>query len=266
MKRILLFLISFACINIVSAQNFTLDTYKYVIVNSKYDFVKSTDGYQTSSLTKFLFDKMGFETYLDNQEYPDELAMNPCAALYVDIKDDSGMLLTRSMIELKDCKGKVLYTTPKGTSRFKQYVKAYRESIKEAFQSIRALGYNYDASLQNQPSRRTIVKKDETEEQTKKVKRKPIMVTKEVSVKKTTSKEPQNEKPKLETLYAQPNENGFQLVNTEPKIVFVLLKTSDANKFFIKDKNGTFTKKGDVWLAEYYENGVLVTKNYQIKF
>ena len=69
-----------------------------------------------------------------------------------------------------------------------------------------------------------------------------------------------------ETLYAQPNENGYQLVNTKPSIVFALLKTNTPQKYIIKDKNGTLTKNGEIWIAEYYENGVLTTKRFQVKF
>ena len=64
----------------------------------------------------------------------------------------------------------------------------------------------------------------------------------------------------------QAKANGFQLVNTTPEVVFLLLKTNVKDVFVIKDKNGILYKVGDVWIAEFYENDRLTTKTYLIKF
>ena len=82
-------------INLTVAQTINFNKYQYVIVDSKFDFVRQVDGYRTSSLTKFLFKKKGFITYLDNEEYTDELAKNGCKALYAEVKDVSGFFLFR---------------------------------------------------------------------------------------------------------------------------------------------------------------------------
>ena len=70
----------------------------------------------------------------------------------------------------------------------------------------------------------------------------------------------------IDVLYAQSVENGFQLVNTKPEVVYVILKTSSKDRFIIKGKSGSITKKNDVWVAEFYEDGKLQVKEYQIKF
>lgn len=292
MKKVLSLLLFLLLAATATAQDVSFNQYKYVIVNSKFDFVRQVDGYQTSSLTKFLFNKMGYTAFLDNEEFNDELAMNRCSAVYADVKDDSSFLTTKSYIEIKDCKGRLLFSSEKGTSRLKQYVKAYRASIKGAFKSVEKVGYSYDPTKPNKttvvevkkdptPVKETKVEKVVKESKPEKVvetpvvKKEPVMVTKEVVAKETApmKKEVKNETKKeikkntsAELLYAQPNATGYQLVNTKPAIVFVLLKTSNANKFIIKDKNGTFVKDGDLWLAEYYENGKLVTQKYQVKF
>lgn len=251
-----------------NSQTVNLDKYKYAIVKSKFDFVRQVDGYQTSSLTKFLFNKMGFTTYLDNEEFDEEYSMNRCSAIYVEAKDDSGLLNTKIFLEIKDCRGKLLFTSANGSSRLKQYVKAYRQSIKEAFNSVKAIGYNYDSSLAKKEVKAVeVVEPLKVEKKKEVVVKKPVMVTKKVPVKATeTSKKEVKKKTSIEVLYAQPKGNGFQLVNTKPEIIFVLLKTSDPNKFIIKDKNGTLVKKGDYWVAEFYDKDQLITKKYQIKF
>ena len=74
--------------------------------------------------------------FLDNEEFNDELSMNRCSAIYIDAKDDSGLLNTKIFLEIKDCKGRLLLKSANGSSRLKKYVKAYRESIKGAFNSL----------------------------------------------------------------------------------------------------------------------------------
>jgi len=277
MKQILLSL-TFALVMCLgwSQETVNLNKYKYLVVDSKFDFVRQVDGYKTSSFTKFLFKKKGFDAYLDNEEFNEDLAKNGCKALYAEVKDNSGFLRTRSYIEITDCKGKLLFKSPEGTSKHKEYARAYREAIREAFESVIKLPYEYDPSLSEEPTIVTTeVKKEEPKqvvEVKQEVKKVPVMVVKEVPVKKTeTVTEPKknlevSKELKVEVLYAQPNENGFQLVNTKPAIVFILLKTNNPQKFIIKDKNGTFTKNGDIWIAEYYDNGKLTTQRYQVKF
>ena len=141
MKKILFFLSFLFLTCLVIAQEINLNQYKYVIVNSKFDFVKRVDGYQTSSFTKFLFNKKGFVTFLDNEEFNDELSMNRCMAVYADVNDDSGLLNTKLYIEVKDCKGRLLYKSPNGVSRLKKYVRAYRQAIREAFIPLEKMNY-----------------------------------------------------------------------------------------------------------------------------
>ena len=268
----------------ITAQESNFNQYKYVIVNSKFDFVKRIDGYQTSSLTKFLFNKMGFKAFMNNEELDTELAMNRCNAIYADVKDDSGMFITKTYIELRDCKGKLIFTSLSGTSRHKEYKKAFMQSIREAFQSIEKIGYRYDPSLAETPTVVQVkkevtpvktpkvektVKETKTEkvEKTISTKKEPVMVTQKVVAKKTAPVKKEVKKDtSVELLYAQPNANGYQLVNTKPEVVFILLKTNTTDKFIIKDKNGTFVKDGNYWLAEYYDNGNLVSQKYEVKF
>tara|TARA_B100001059_G_C17411496_1_gene368680 strand:+ start:55 stop:504 length:450 start_codon:yes stop_codon:yes gene_type:complete len=147
MKKVLLFLILVVSMITSWSQTENFNKYKYLIVDRKFDFVQQVDGYKTSSFTKFLFKKKGFDAYLDNEEFDDDLAQNSCKALYAEVKDNSGFLNTRSVIEITDCKGKLLFKSSEGTSKQKDYAKAYRESIREAFESVIAIPYAYDPSL-----------------------------------------------------------------------------------------------------------------------
>ena len=55
-KQISFFILLFIGTSLFSQQS-KLDKYQYIIVPDKFDFVKTTNEYQTSSLTKFLLRK-----------------------------------------------------------------------------------------------------------------------------------------------------------------------------------------------------------------
>ncbi|TVZ56970.1 hypothetical protein OD91_2274 [Lutibacter sp. Hel_I_33_5] len=241
----------------------TINNYKYIIVPNQFEFLKQEDQYQTSSLTKFLFNKKGFTTFLNNESFPEELSRNRCLALTVKLKRNSSFLSTKNKIELLDCNNKVVFTSQEGRSKNKDYKKAYHESIRKAFKSIEALNYKYQPVSQ---SDKTVVSNKEISEIS------PLKVVKTVTQKnkgKVIKEVLPKEKLKVNEnniLYAQSKENGFQLVNTKPEVVFNVLKTNKNDIFIIKDKNGILYKKGDLWFAEFYENNQKVIQKYQIKF
>ncbi|PQJ69743.1 hypothetical protein BTO14_16040 [Polaribacter butkevichii] len=236
-------------------QQVNINNYKYVIVPDRFDFLKTVDQYQTSSLTKFLLEKKGFVVYLSNEKLPEDLVQNRCNGLTATVIDDSSMFTVKSKIELKDCYGTVVYVSETGKSKEKEYKKSYHEAIRNAFETMEDLTYKY-VPLKKVSE----VKKATTPE---------VVVVKEVisvPVKEIVSQEKVVVSNHLETLYSQEINNGFQLVNTTPAVVYQLLKTKVKDVFILKDKNGILYKNGDNWIAEYYENDVLVVKQYAIKF
>ncbi|WBX71889.1 hypothetical protein [Tenacibaculum retecalamus] len=249
MKKI--FLILLMLTTSIFAQK-KVNNYKYVIVPNKFDFFNKKDQYQTSSLTKFLFNKYGFIAVLEDEKLPNDLAKDRCLALTGVIKKESGMFSTKTFVELRDCFNNVVYSSVVGKSKLKDYKKAYNESIRNAFKTIEKLNYKY-----------TPLKKEKVEvvnENIPAVVALPkIVVNKPVSV--NTNKEVE-----IANLYAQSTANGYQLVNTKPEVVFQLLKTNIKDVFVIKNKNGILYKKNAIWIAEYYKENVQVIKKYQIKF
>src|SRR5690606_9893925 len=84
-----------------------------------------------------------------------------------------------------------------------------------------------------------------------------------------TPKNPNTTEAKKEfsgVLYAQAIDNGFQLVDSSPKVVYKIKNTSMENVFLVEGKNATLYKKGDVWILEYYDNDVLKQEELNIKF
>jgi len=69
-------------------------------------------------------------------------------------------------------------------------------------------------------------------------------------------------------LYAQELPNGYQLVDSTPKIQLKIYKSSLPNHYLAEagDKNGMVFEKDGKWIFEYYSGGNLVSEELDIKF
>ena len=201
-------------------------------------------------MTKFLFKKYGFLTVLSDEKFPLDLSKDRCLGLMVSVRDDSGMFTTKSIIELRDCFNNVVFTSAEGKSKEKDYKKAYHESIRSAFKSIKDLKYRY------------VPFKDETidEPVVNRITTKPKIIEIKTVVENTVNK------VELPSLSVQSITNGFQLVNTKSAVVFQLLNTNVNDIFILKNKNGIFYKNNGVWMAEYYKDGLKIIEKYEVKF
>ena len=78
-----------------------------------------------------------------------------------------------------------------------------------------------------------------------------------------------NQNKNSETFYfAQPTTYGFQVVDSEPKVIMKLYTTSQKN-VFIGEKgksNGVVLLKENQWFFEYYDKGKLVSESINLKF
>lgn len=125
----------------------SVNSYKYILVPKRFEFQKSPDQHQLNSLTKFLFEKVGFTVLFTDDLFPEDLAANRCLALMALVNNHSGMLSTKMNIELLDCYSNKIFSTKEGMSREKEYKKAYQEAIRSAFVDIENLKYAYDVTL-----------------------------------------------------------------------------------------------------------------------
>jgi len=249
MKKYVLLLLLFISFSGYAQQ--TINNYKYVLVPERFGFLKENDQYGLNSLTKMFLEEKGFTVYLDNAELPAEIANNKCNALNAEVLEKNSMFSTNLTLLLKDCKGNIVFKSAEGKSREKEYRAAYNLALREAFTSLNETRYTYNGTTNVQ------------EQQT---------------VTATPAAAPANKTPakaaapeatqSAGTLYAQPTATGYQLIDTAPKIVLTLFKTS-AQDYFIADNgtaNGIVLKKGADWFFEYYKNGQLVAEKLLIKF
>lgn len=286
-KFFFLIITSFICTGLFS-QN-SINNYKYIIVQNKFDFLKEKNQYQLNDLAKFLFNKYGFESVMQGSDYPEDLANNRCLGLNSDIIKDSGMFKTKLKIELTDCNDKVIFTSKIGESREKEFKTAYNFAIRDAFKSIEALNYKYvpnsnitSISTVSQFQTKTEVSK-EIQELRKEIQSLKEDKQDEVAVVKTPLAEiPNVEMPKpvkmdevkektiiagaTNVLYAQAIDNGFQLVDSSPKVVYRIKNTNLKDVFLVEGSSAVVYKKDNDWILEYYSGATLKQESLNIKF
>ena len=251
-----------------------LNNYKYLIVPAKFNGFKNENQFRTSTLVKYLFTNEGFNVVYDNR-LPSELEENPCLGARVELIDESGLLQTKTALSVKDCHGVVLMTSQLGRTRTKDMEQAYREAISESFGSFRGLNYEYNPNQKEEKSEAPVtvsfandIKSLETENKAEieKVEEKEVpMESPEVVEVETEEAQPIVKEKGI--LYAQPVEGGYQLVDTTPKVVYVLKATSAPDVFIVnKDgKSGVVYKNEGKWFIEMDEKGGK-SKELNIKF
>lgn len=234
MKKILLLLVLFLTVTAFS-QN--VNDYEYVIVPTKFSFLKIDDKYRLNTNSRLLLQKYGFKSVFPSDSMPSEIANNNCKKLYFDLVEDNKFLITKIKIVLKDCREKLLFESDYGTSKEKEFEIAYNKALREAGKSFDKLNYKYNgknnSSITQEP---------------------PKTIVAEIN---------------SETFYfAQPTANGFQVVDNEPKVIMKLYTTSQKNVFIgVRGViNGVLISKENQWFFEYYEGGKLVSESWNLKF
>lgn len=237
MKKIV---ILFLLIGSLSFAQTSVNNYEYVIVPAKFAFQNKNDQYRLNTLTKLILEKYGFKAFLDTDVLPAELIEQNCNKLYADVTSDGSFMTTRLKIILKDCRNNVLYISEEGKSKEKDWTKSYNEALRAASKSFEKLNYKYM----------------------------PVGQPKEITAKQQEIVTISNQNLNTETLFAQPITNGFQLVDTTPKVVMKIFKTSNSNMFTaIKGTlQGVLVAKDSEWFFEYYENDKLISEKIAVKF
>ena len=241
----------------------SVNDYKAVIIPLKYDFLKTENQYRIVTLTKANLKKAGFEAFYNNESIPSEYN-DRCSLLYIDVVNESTFLVTKLYATLKDCNGKIIFQSEVGKSKEKEYDWAYSEALNGAFVSIYALKYKY-----NEKSTVATPVEAKSDDITMVV---PVaaatteVASVDASLNNANAAIAENSDSGL--LYAQPTATGFQLVDSTPKVVFKVYKTSSpscyiANKGTVQ---GVLISNDNQWYFEHYQNDKLVSEKVAVKF
>jgi hypothetical protein len=241
MKKVL-FLLLFLATSISFSQS--LNDYKYAIVPSKFEFIKEKDQYRLNTLTKLLMEKYGFITYFDTDILPNEVVDNNCNKVYVDVKSNGNLFVTKLTVVLKDCKNAVVFTSVEGRSREKELQVAYNQALREAFTSFEKLDYKYSGKSNVNVNSNNNVKSN---------------VNSNVKV------------PILnQNLFAKPlGANLFQLLTNDtgiPNLVLTIAKTNNPSIFIVEEamRQGVVYKNNNEWIFDSYENEKLISEKLNI--
>jgi len=260
MKKIF-FLLYFASL-VSFAQD--INNYQYVIVPKKFSDLKAEDKYGLNTSVKLLLQKYGFKAYFDNETFADDKMTNRCDFLTADLSNESGIMVTKVRVVLKDCKGNIVYQTELGTSREKQYALAYNQALRAAAKSFETLDYKYvGKAVPFEPTEsKPVVRVSDT-----RIESVSTPNTDEKPVVRVTDNKIES-KSNTPFFFAQPTANGYQVVDNEPKVIMRLYNTSQKN-VFMADKNGVnglVILNSGQWIFEYYNNGNLVSETINLKF
>lgn len=238
---------------IARSQN-TINHYKYVLVPERFDIFKSEDQYGVNTMTKSLLEGVGFKTYMTGEQLPPDLANNKCGALKAELIEKKKFLATGIILVLKDCQGTIVYQSQEGKSREKEWQAAYSEALRNAFVSLNAANYKYDSSAAAAPAATASPAPAAA----------PVPAPAPAPVAAT----PATINESKDILYAQANANGYQLIDTSPKKVMTLLKTSQQDNFIADDgvAHGIVFRRNGEWYFEYYKEDKLVSVKLNIKF
>lgn len=236
----------------------TINNYKYVLVPERFDIFKMDNQYNINSLTKSLLEGYGFKAYMTDEELPADLVSNKCSALKADLIEKKKFLATGITLILKDCQGNVVYKSEEGKSREKEWQAAYMEAVRNAFLSLNTANYKYDSTAAATTSATPAANNTTA----------TTAATATTVTTVTTAATPATLAENKDVLYAQANANGYQLIDTSPKKIMTLLKTSQPDNFLADDgtfKGIVFRKNGE-WLFEYYKDDKLISQKLNIKF
>lgn len=247
MKKIFVFVFFF-----LSAVSFAqqVNDYQYVVVPSKFSFLKKPNEYGLNELAKALFEKYGFVTYLETDDIPEDVRNYNCNKLYADVLENNNFTTTKLTIVLKDCTNKILFTSQEGKSREKDWKIGYVSAFRDAAKSLDNLNYKYNGTITT------------TGREAEKTINAPAITT------ELTQVHSQQTQQDVATLFAQPIENGFQLVDNTPKVVMKIYKTGSKDSYIAeKDQlKGMLRQDKGRWIFEYYTAGQLKTETLSIKF
>ena len=232
----------------------SVDDYKAVIVPIKYEFTSADNQYRLATISKYNLNNAGFEAFYDNESVTEEYK-DRCSLLYYDIVKEKSFLTTKVHITLKDCYGKVVFESETGVSREKAYELAYPDALNEAFTSVNSLNYKYKGKEVKKAVEPVAVDKNAVSD--------VVAVTKN-----TISKTDTVDLSQAGVLYAQPIVNGFQLVNSAPKVVMKVFKTSSSTCLIAMRESiqGVLISKDNQWFFEYYQNDTLISEKIEVKF
>ena len=199
-------------------------------------------------------------------------------------------MITRLQIELIDCNGKVVSISQVGETKVKEYAKAYNLALREAFQTYQYMGYKYQPKagvIETKPLESLPVSEANKDDAQKEIERlkKQVEVLKEekeatqaikedlvstptesIAPKKVVQTELKEVKKADDGWYANPIDNGFQVVDANSKKIMVLLYSGAPDVYIVKGKDAIVFKNDEAWVYGINDGSSLKVNRITLKF
>ena len=262
----------------------SVNDYQGVIIQLKYDFQKTDNQYRLQTITKMNLQKAGFKAFYATETIPSDIT-DRCSLLYIAVEKENAFLVTKLFITFKDCYGTEVYRSPIGKSREKDFEAAYVEALNLAFANIYSLNYTYNGNT-NFGSKAGITAQavpvmaapaivaptsavpSVTMTPAAAAVALPVVAAPVVAVPAINKESKTVDKKSNGLLYAQATSYGYQLIDSEPKVVMKVYKTSNANSYMATKGSvqGALVAKDNQWFFEYYQNDQLISEKVEVKF
>ena len=281
MKKTALILLALVALTSASAQQ-SLNEYKYIIVPNKFEFLKEADEFRLNALTKYLFEKANFEALMEDETLPSDYGKNNCLGLKADVLKKSTMFKTKLLVQLKNCKNEVIFTSSLGESREKNYKVAYNQALRKAFNSIENANYSYNTNNAMTTSNEVEVVEERKEEieklkeeikvlkETKKeiiIEEKPeAVLIKEIEKPKVVDKPNQKDNFRLRAVAIPESGFAYNLLNSEGDKMYTILFSGKENLYIVKDKDAVIYRLNEKWVIAEAKGNDLRVIALDIKF
>jgi len=262
MKRLIISILLLSFTTVILAQG-PLDQYKYVVIPNQFVFLKGKDTYNLNSLTKFLFNRKGFEAYLQEDELPPDLFQDRCLAAYAElVPAKGGFKQKRVMVIVKDCRNNILLESRVGKSGTNNHERAYQEATRDAFVTIDNLYYKYTpASKKEAPAKEVVVAQSEPQKVEASLKNPSVSVSGELAAAggvAVATSQPQAmansdvsfEKKKVEAdavLMALKTNYGYDVKDLTETVIMNLLSTAADDIYIVKGQDAIVFKENGQW-------------------
>lgn len=272
----------------------SVNSYKYVIVPNSYTFLNEPDQYQTNSLTKFLFEKYGFTVLMADDEFPEDLNNNRCLGLFADVEKQKAFLNTKLQVHLRDCNNKLVLSSDVGESREKEFSKVYNLALREAFKSFETLNYSYqpNSNITSKSTSKPAEKVEDTKAQeeidrlkkeVEALKEKQLLeetivvetVTAQTvekvqaeateKVESTLKKETKSDES-IQSLFANPVENGFTISDASSKVLYHLVFSGKEDVYIVKGQDAIVYKMNNSWIISKANDSGVSINTLNVKF
>jgi len=292
MKKNSLFIILCLLVSVLTFAQNNINDYEYVVVPIKYEFQAKENQYRLNELTKFLLEKENFTVFMGNQELPSDAKANNCLLLFANVNSEKSLFKTKLTVDLKNCRGELVFKSKVGESREKEYKKAFNLALRDAFKSFSGLNYAYNGKSPK-VEEETSTKDEEIsalkeELKSLKEKKEEVQVKEEASVpvKETpkvivddTPKNIEITKKQEETKPLKSEESNiftakklsssildYELLDKNGSVLCTLLYSGKEDFYMVEGKNAVVYKINNNWVIAEHKGESLEVKAISIKF